>query len=155
MAAATLGIGKFYTTTSGNSWSSRHPGAGANTRGRVYAFHGHPGWGGRFSATAADNFVDGPVDNIAYGQTLGLVGPIAGVPGVAIGAGRNSTLGAGIVDLFYGSTAGGPFASAPLRFVDSLAMSSTTDAFGRVILGSAFAGTSTTVSSSATASRIS
>ena len=141
-----LGTGRFYTVTAGTSLVVAAPAAGSNVRGRVYAFHGRAGMSGAIVATAADQFVDGPLDNIAYGQGLALLGSISGVPGVAVNAGRNSALGAGIVDVYYGSTSAGPFALAPLRFTDSLATTSATDSFGRVILGSAFTGTSITVS---------
>jgi hypothetical protein len=139
-----LGIGKFYTATQGTSLVVGAPGSAPNGRGRVYAFHGRPGTTGALVATAADNFIDGPIDNGAYGSSLTLVGALAGVPGVALNTALNTSLGAGVVDLYYGSTTVGPFGVAPLRFTDSLA--SGTDTFGWLTLGCALPGTATTVS---------
>ncbi len=75
---------------------------------------------------------------------MALVGALAGIPGVAISTTHNTALGAGVVDLYYGSATNGPFGASPLRFTDSLA--SGTDTFGWLVLGCAFPGTSTTVS---------
>jgi hypothetical protein len=140
-----VGIGTFYTATQGTSLVVGAPVSAPNGRGRVYSFRGRPGTSGAFVAnTAADNFIDGPIDNAGYGSSLALVGGLAGVPGVALSAGLNTALGAGVVDLYYGSSTVGPFGVAPLRFTDSLA--SGTDTFGWLVMGSALPGTSTTVS---------
>jgi len=140
-----LGIGRLYANTSGSTLVVSANAAGVNTRGRVYAFHGIPGTTGAINATNADNFVEGPVDAGNYGTSMGLLGAIAGVPGVGIGVGRSTALGNGVVDMHYGSTIAGPFSVSPLRFTDSLA-NAAGDVFGRVIGGCAFAGTSITVS---------
>jgi hypothetical protein len=142
---AILGMGKFYTSTVGTTLVASGSVAGMSGRGRVYAFHGITGTGGTLSATMADHFLEGPADNSAYGQSLTIVGPISTLPGLAIGAGRSSSLGNGFVDLYYGNPMVGPFGVTPLRFTDSLA-STSNDLFSRVILGSAFSGTAVTVS---------
>jgi hypothetical protein len=142
---AVLGIGRLYANTSGTSLVVAAINAGPSTRGRVYAFHGIPGTAVTTNATAADNFVDGPIDTANYGTSIGLVGPLAGVPGVAISTGRSTALGNGVVDIHFGSTIGGPFSASPLRFTDSLTTGSS-DLFGRVLGGCAFPGTSISVS---------
>jgi hypothetical protein len=139
-----LGLGKFYTGTAGTSLIASATTAVATNRGQVYAFHGRAGSSGSIDATMADNSVPGAADGMFYGTSLALVGAVGGVPGVAIGAGASTPFGAGIVDLYYGSPAAGPFGGSTWRFTDSKAMG--TDLFGRVILGSAFAGTAITVS---------
>ena len=87
-----------------------------NARGRVYAFHGIAGTATSTTstATAADNFVEGPVDNGFYGTTLGLVGSrSAAVPGSPSAPARPRRLGNGVVDLHFGSTIAGPFVRTP------------------------------------------
>ena len=143
--ASILGIGRLYANTAGTTLVAAATNAGTNTRGRVYAFHGIPGTTATVNAISADNFVEGPVDNGIYGTFLGLVGPLAGVPGLAITTGRATALGNGVVDIHFGSTIAGPFSASPLRFTDSLATGAS-DVFGRVIGGCAFAGTSITSS---------
>jgi hypothetical protein len=142
---AVLGMGRFYVTTPGTTLVVSANAAGANTSGRVYAFHGIPGTSAAITATSADAFVDGPIDTANYGSSLGLMGSVAGVPGLLIGTGRNTSLGNGVVDVHFGSSIAGPFSTAPLRFTDSLSTGAA-DLFGRVIGGGAFSGTSITVS---------
>ena len=139
-----LGIGRLYANTSGTTLVASANSAGVNSRGRVYAFHGITGTTATINATAADNFVEGPVDSGAYGTSLGLIGALAGVPGLAISTGRATSLGNGVVDIHFGSTIAGPFSASPLRLTDSLAAAA--DTFGRVIAGCAFSGTSINVS---------
>jgi hypothetical protein len=140
-----LGMGRFYTATGGTTLVVNANAAGVNSRGRVYAFHGISGGAAAIVATAADNFVEGPADSGFYGATLGLIGSVGGGPGLAISTGKATSLGVGIVDLHFGSSISGPFVPSPLRFTDSLAVAAT-DLFGRMIAGSAFPGTSITVS---------
>ena len=144
-ASSILGMGRFYTVTGGNTLVVSAVTAAPNSRGRIYAFHGLPGTSAAIVATAADEILDGPVDNGQYGSNMALVGALAGAPGIAIDTGKGTTLGNGIVDVYYGSPTTGMFSVAPTRFTDSLALAAT-DLFGRVILGSAFPGTALSVS---------
>ena len=140
-----VGMGRFYVGNSGTSLVVSAPAAGTNTRGRVYAFQGIPGTTASINATAANNFVEGPIDTGSYGNSIGLVGALAGLPGLMISTGRATSIGSGVVDVHSGSTMAGPFSANPLRFVDPLAVSAG-EIFGRVVAGSAFAGTAITVS---------
>jgi hypothetical protein len=143
---AVLGMGRFYVGTSGTTLVVTAPAAGVNTRGRVYAFQGIPGTSVSINATSANNFVEGPVDTGGYGNSIGLAGAISGVTGLMLSTGRSTALGNGIVDVHYGSAMQGPFVTSPVRFTDSLAAVFAGELFGRVIGGSAFAGTSITTS---------
>jgi len=138
-----LGIGRFFTNNGGNSLVVSATAAGANNRGRVYAFEGITGTTAAINATMANTFVEGP-DNSFYGTSLGLLGAIGGVPGIGIGAGRALASANGIADLYFG-TVTNPFGATPIRFTDSLATTAN-DVFGRLVLGGVFAGTSTSVS---------
>ncbi len=140
-----LGLGRLYPNTSGTTLVAGAVGAGANSSGRVYAFHGIPGTTAAINVINADNFVEGPAALGNYGGALSLIGALAGVPGVAIGTSHNTTIANGFVDINFGSTIAGPFSPSPLRFTDSLATAAT-DLFGRVLGGCAFSGTSITVS---------
>ncbi len=142
---AVLGMGRFYVGTAGTTLVVTAPSAGVNARGRVYAFQGISGGATSINATAANNFVEGPIDSGSYGNSIGLIGSLAGIPGLMLTTGRATTLGSGVVDIHSGSTISGPFSAAPLRFTDSLAVAAG-EIFGRVVGGSAFAGTSITVS---------
>jgi hypothetical protein len=144
MGSVVLGVGRFFSGSVGTTLVASATAAGANSRGRVYAFQGMAGTSGTINATMARNFIEGP-DNSFYGTSLGLLGGLTGVPGVAIGAGKTIPSANGVADLYFGSDTMGPFSVAPLRFTDSLANAGT-DLFGRVIVGGAFAGTSVTAS---------
>jgi len=138
-----LGIGRFFTGNTGNTFIAAATAAGINSRGRVYSFQGVLGTTGAINATAAQTFVEGP-DNSFYGTTMGLLGAIGGVPGIGISAGRALASANGVADLYFGS-ATNPFGGTPIRFTDSLATTAG-DVFGRLIIGGVFAGTSTTAS---------
>ena len=118
-----------------------------NRAGRVYAFKGQNGTAGAIAATSADNIIDGPAAGNQYSTYLSVVGPIGGaLPGVGLG---NPSLTAGSVNgnsiVTFGTAATGPFGGTTYTFVDSAA-SAATDAFGTLVLGGGFSGTSITAS---------
>ncbi len=73
------------------------------------------------------------------GITLALLGQLSGNPVVGVGGSNNKP------DLFFGNAAVGPFGGTVAHFTDSAATLAA-DAFGNLIVGGGFSGTSTRVS---------
>src|SRR5213078_2888242 len=88
-----------------------------------------------------------PAAGNQYSGFLSVIGPIGGVlPGIGLG---NPSVSAGTVNgnsiVSFGTAATGPFGGTTYTFVNSAA-SASTDAFGTLVLGGGFSGTSVTAS---------
>ena len=114
-----VGMGHFYSVTTGTTLVVSAPGLGAATstsdnQGRLYAFHGRP-VGAAIDVTSADAVYVGPGKGAEMGQVLVNVGPILnGLPSLGSGNGPDTLTvpgdsGTGFV--FAGASATGPFAS--------------------------------------------
>jgi hypothetical protein len=143
-----VGLGHFYSVTSGTTLVVAAPGLGAasstsDNQGRLYAFHGRPA-GAAIDATSADAVVVGPGKGAEIGQLLMNLGPA--VNGLAsLGSGNPgdtlSVAGAsGTGFVFSGSSATGPFSSDVI-----LDMSSTVQA-GQMLFGGGLSGRDTALS---------
>lgn len=145
---AVVGLGHFYTATSGTTLVVSAPGLGGATstssnEGRLYAFHGR-GPGASIAATTADHILTGPGKGARIGQTLVNVGPVVNVTpslGVSNGADTISVPGiSGSAFVLSGSAPTGPFSSR-LIFIQQGA-----NGVGQVIFGGGFSGQDGSVS---------
>jgi len=103
--------------------------------GAAYAFHG---LAGATTVTAPDDTFAGPVVSGKAGIGLASVGGGGALPLVAIGSpGYNTNPAAGRVDIFGGSSSGGPFSGAHAIYTDSKA-TAFGDSFGAMTLGGRF-----------------
>ena len=142
-----IGIGKFYGG-SGNGIIVSAPYA-AGGAGRVYAFRGgQTGTAGVISAANATHSFDGLAANSQAGLSLGLLGPVGGSYGFAIGNPFYVNAGEAIYGNAYltaGNAATGPFSPAVSTLTCSVATDSR-DGFGNVTLGGGVPGTTNYVS---------
>jgi hypothetical protein len=121
-----LGLGHFYSVTTGTTLVVSAPGLGAasstsSNEGRLYAFHGRP-VGAPIDATSADNVLVGPGKGAEIGQVIMNLGPLSG--GNTLGSGNAlDTLtvpGAnGTAFVLSGTSATGVFASNTVMYVPS------------------------------------
>ena len=85
-----LGLGHFYSATSGTTLIVLAPGAASSATanmGRVYAFHGQTGMAGGIPVSAADHPFVGPASGARIGLALSNLGPMLGSsPAVGIGS---------------------------------------------------------------------
>ncbi len=131
------GLGRYYAG-GGTTLVASSPASG----GRVMAFHGLSGQVG--PVTTADQVFTGPLAGGRTGFGLAFLGGGGSVPVVGIGSsaqGNNPPNGR--VDLFAGSIATGPFGGAQAIFTNSRA-TAVGDAFGLMVVGSAFSNGVTT-----------
>jgi hypothetical protein len=139
---AVVGIGHFYSVTTGTTLVVSAPGLGSATstssnEGRVYAFHGR-GPGAAIDATMADHVKVGPGKPAKIGQTLTNLGPV--VNGLAsVGVGNNADTisvagGSGSAFVLSGTATSGPLASSLILFQQGA------NGSGQVIFGGGFSG---------------
>jgi FG-GAP-like repeat/FG-GAP repeat len=131
------GLGRYYagggTTLVGGAPASA---------GRALAFHGLAAQVG--PVTTADQTFTGPLTGGRASFGLGFLGGGGSVPVVGVGSSaQGNSPGNGQVDLFAGNVATGPFSGAHAIFTNSKA-TGFKDAFGIMVLGSAFANGVTT-----------
>jgi len=145
---AVVGLGHFYTATTGTTLVVSAPGLGGATstsanEGRLYAFHGR-GPGAAIAATTADHILTGPGKPARIGQTLVNVGPVVNAtPSLGVGNSGDAvsvpgTNGSSFV--LSGSATTGPFASKLIFFQQGA------NGVGQVIFGGGFSGQDATVS---------
>ncbi|MDX2054190.1 MAG: hypothetical protein SFV15_17450 [Polyangiaceae bacterium] len=128
--SAVLGIGNLYDPNKADLIVSA---PGLN---KVYSFQGTAN---KTALSAAAATHSAGVAGSNGSQTLALVGQLSGNPAVGVGGANNKP------DLFFGNAAVGPFGGTVAHFTNSAA-TLTADAFGSVIVGGGFSGTSTQVS---------
>ncbi|HEY0870794.1 MAG TPA: FG-GAP-like repeat-containing protein, partial [Acidothermaceae bacterium] len=145
--AQVLGLGHFYSVTTGTTLVVSSPGLSSSansSQGRLYAFHGQPGTAGAISIATADSVVVGPVNKTDMGSVLSNLGPLVnGLPSVASGNPLDAVSTSGIsgsVFLFSGDTTAGVFAN---RITLSRSGASRN---GEVMLGGAVSGRNSTYS---------
>jgi hypothetical protein len=75
-----LGLGHFYSTTSGTTLIVSAPATSTNpdNRGRIYAFHGQPGTAGAIAVSAADAVYVGSAAGTRVGLAVANLGPMLG-----------------------------------------------------------------------------
>lgn len=131
------GLGRFY----GGGGTTLVAGAPASA-GNGLAFHGLSAQVGPI--TTADQTFAGPLAGGRTGFGLGFLGGGGSVPLVGIGSPATaSNPASGRVDLFAGNVAIGPFSGAHAIYTDSRA-TAVGDAFGLMVIGSAYANGVTT-----------
>jgi hypothetical protein len=119
-----VGIGHFYSVTTGTTLIVAAPGLGnatstSDNQGRLYAFHGRAA-GAAIDATTADNVLVGPGKGASIGQVLTNLGRISNnLPSVGSGNGIDTLTiptasGTGFV--LSGTSATGPFASSTVLY---------------------------------------
>ena len=145
---AVLGLGHFYSVTSGTTLIVSGPGLGSATstsanEGRIYAFHGR-GPGTAITATEADNVRVGPGKAARIGQTFANLGPVAnGLAGVGVGN-PGDTLSvpgsSGSAFVLSGTAAPGPLTSLLVLYQQG------GSSVGQVIFGGGFSGRDVTAS---------
>ena len=136
-----LGIGHFYSVSSGTTLVASAP-SGANSTpanaGHVYAFHGQAGSGGTIAISSADNVITGMAPATKIGIALTDLGTMLnGFPAVGIGNTQdaNDVPGAtGTGYLTFGTPATGPFASSRITYLPTVTSA------GAVILGGGLRG---------------
>lgn len=113
--ARVLGLGRFYSVTSGSTLIVSSPGLASSansSQGRLYAFHGQPGSAGAIALSSADNMVLGPTAGSDIGNVLTNLGPMFGTANaVASGNPADTTSSTGVSGsafLFKGDM-NGPF----------------------------------------------
>jgi hypothetical protein len=129
-----VGLGSFYPDTGNSLVVSGWQGDPS----RVYAIAGSIGnSNGLLQASAANHTVQSSQG--AFGQTLAFLGVVGGNTGVGVGQPKYAGLGnaQGRVNLYWGNSSGGPFATSVT--VDN-ANSISGDLFGTVIVASAISG---------------
>jgi glycosylphosphatidylinositol phospholipase D len=119
-----LGIGHFYSVSSGTTLIASAPSGAASTppnAGHVYAFHGQTGTGGVISIASADAVIPGMAANAKVGIALADLGTMLnGFPGVGIGNSQDMTDvpgASGTGYLTFGTSATGPFASTRVTYL--------------------------------------
>jgi hypothetical protein len=145
---AVVGLGHFYSVTTGTTMVVSAPGLGDATstsanEGRIYAFHGR-GPGAAISATAADHSKVGPGKAAKIGQSLSNLGPAVN-PLAAVGAGNpGDTLSVpgttGSAFVLSGAAATGPLASQAVLYQQGAT------GVGQVVFGGGFSGRDVMVS---------
>jgi len=131
------GLGRYYTGGGTTLVASSPASAGS-----VLAFHGLSGQTG--PVTTPDQTFAGPLAGGRSGFGLAFLGGGGSVPVVGIGSpAQANNPPNGRVDLFAGSVTTGPFSGAHAIFTNSRA-TSVKDAFGLMVVGSAFANGVTT-----------
>jgi hypothetical protein len=139
---STVGLGHFYTATSGTTLVVSAPGLGdatstSSNEGRIYAFHGR-GPGASIDATAADHVRVGPGKGALIGQVLTNLGPVVGtLPSIASGntSDKLSVSGSnGSAFVLSGTVAGGPLMDSLIMYQPAGA------AVGQVLVGGGFSG---------------
>jgi hypothetical protein len=142
LGLALVGLGHFYTVTTGTTIVISAPGLGSATstssnEGRLYAFHGR-GPGAPIAVTTADHVLTGPGKGARIGQTLVNVGPVVNAT-PSLGAGNSvDTLSVpgtnGSAFVLSGAATTGPFASRLIFFQQGA------NGVGQVIFGGGFSG---------------
>ena len=142
-----IGLGRFYSVTSGSTLVVSAPGAAGSpdsTQGRLYAFHGQAGTGGSIPLASADNSLVGPAAGAFMGSVLSNLGPIMNSsPSLGTGNPSDTTSSPGISGsafVFSGDSGTGPLANHI-----SFARAGTTKT-GQVVIGGAVSGRSTSYS---------
>jgi hypothetical protein len=128
-----LGIGHYYSTTTGTTLVVSAPGRAAAGVSAVYAFHGQTGTAGAIPIASADAVLSGAAGT-HLGSILTSVAPrIASLPPVGLGNPADNTGSAanGTGYLTFGSPTAGPFATHLI-----LNLAATTQAGGLIIGGS-------------------
>jgi hypothetical protein len=142
---AVMGLGHFYSVTSGTTLVVSAPGLGSVTstssnEGRIYAFHGR-GPGAALVATSADNVRVGPGKPAKIGESLTNLGPVMnGLPSLGVGNNTETlsvpgTTGSAFV--LSGTTTVGPLANLLVLYQSSGV------GVGQVIFGGGFPGRDT------------
>ena len=145
---ALVGLGHFYSTTSGTTLVVAAPGLGgaastSSNEGRIYAFHGR-GPGAAIDATAADHVKVGPGKPAKIGQTLTNLGPVVNAL-ASLGVGNSAdTVGVagsnGTAFVLSGTSTTGPLATSLILTQQGA------NSVGQVIFGGGFSGRDATVS---------
>jgi hypothetical protein len=130
-----LGLGHFYSTTTGTTLVASAPGRSSAAPSAVYAFHGQTGTAGVISIGSADAVFNAPTTAMHIGEILSNLGPALGaaLPGVGLGNPVDNTTGPGANGtgyLFFSPQGTAPFANS-----DIVALPSTTQAGGLIIGG--------------------
>lgn len=145
--SALVGLGHFYTATSGTTLVVGAPGTSSSptaNAGRVYAFHGQSGTGGAIALSAADHVIVGPASGAYLGQVLSNLGPVVGqYPNLGIGAPLNNldfapVRGGGFIT--SGTPAAGPLTNKILATMSGGSL------VGAVVLGGGLSGQDTSLS---------
>jgi hypothetical protein len=148
LGLAVVGLGHFYSVTSGTTLIVSAPGLGSATstssnEGRLYAFHGR-GPGAAIAATVADHTLMGPGKPARIGQTLVNIGPVVNaLPSVGAGNSGDSVSvpnANGSAFVLSGSATTGPFANKLIFFQMGA------NGIGQVIFGGGFSGRDESVS---------
>jgi hypothetical protein len=145
--SALVGLGHFYTATSGTTLVVGAPGTASSptaNAGRVYAFHGQSGTMGAIALASADQVIAGPASGAHLGQVLSNLGPVVGAyPNLGIGSPLN------LID--FAPVRGGAFvtsgtpATGPLSNKLSTTMSAAS-LVGAVIVGGGLSGLDSSLS---------
>src|SRR5262249_34351106 len=142
-----LGIGHFYTATSGTTLIASAIGSAAVTpanMGNVYAFHGQPGAGGVVSITSADNVFTGPTTGARIGTNLTNLGSMfSGALGVGVGSVLDTVNipgGHGGAYLMSGASGTNPFQTKQTAYLAGAGLS------GGVLIGGGLPGSDTSLS---------
>jgi hypothetical protein len=119
-----LGIGHFYSVTTGTTMIVSAPGTTSSTpanAGHVYAFHGQSGAGGLIPIASADEVIAGPANAARIGIVLSnLSTMLNGFAGVAVGNLLDAIDipgGHGGLYLGFGTPATGPLASQIIAYL--------------------------------------
>ncbi len=142
-----IGLGRFYSVTSGSTLVVSAPGAVGSpnsTQGRLYTFHGQSGTGGSIPLTSADNVFVGPATGSFVGTVLSNLGPMVNsLPSLGTGNPSDSASSPGISGsafVFSGDTATGPVANL-ISFTRAGATRT-----GQVVIGGSISGRSASYS---------
>jgi hypothetical protein len=139
-----LGLGRFYSVTSGGTLVVSSPGGTAgttNNEGRIYSFHGQPGTGGAIPIASADEVIVGPAAGARIGVVLSNLGPVTSILSNAGSGNPTDTFSVtgsmGTVFVGSGTTATGPFGT-----LKTVTQTASTTALGEALFGGGISGSS-------------